>query len=252
MKFSTATNILAIMVVTTTLSACGAAMSELENVGKEPALQKVELPMTKNDYEPLEWEANEDDEPQPRYANSLWQQGARAFFKDMKARRIGDILKVTVKIKDKAELANATKKSRSTDEDSNAPSLFGIEDKLLDVIPGTSPASFLLDIAAKGNSAGTGTVDREETIETEIASMVTQILPNGNLVIHGDQEVRVNFEVRKITVDGVVRQEDISADNSIDSNQIAEARISYGGRGQLTNVQQPRYGTQIMDVLTPF
>ena len=119
-------------------------------------------------------------------------------------------------------------------------------------IPGTSPASFLLDVASTGTSTGTGTVDREEIIETEIASMVTQILPNGNLVIHGDQEIRVNFEVRKITVDGIVRQEDIGADNSIDSNQIAEARISYGGRGQLTNVQQPRYGTQILDLLSPF
>jgi flagellar L-ring protein precursor FlgH len=252
MKLRTAIKTLAILIVATHLSACLSAMSDLENIGKEPPLQKVELPMTKTDYEPIEWEENEDDQVQPRYANSLWQQGARAFFKDLKARRVGDILKVTVKIKDKAELENSTTKSRSNKENSDAPSLFGIEDKLLDVIPGTSPASFLVDLASTGNSTGTGTVDREETIETEIASMVTQILPNGNLVIHGDQEVRVNFEVRKITVDGVVRQEDISADNSIDSNQIAEARISYGGRGQLTNVQQPRYGTQIMDILTPF
>ncbi|MDA0781042.1 MAG: flagellar basal body L-ring protein FlgH [Rickettsiales bacterium] len=251
MQINNLSKAISILLVTTVVSGCGDSLSEMKNIGKEPPLEKMELPMSKRSYEPVEWE-EEESELQPQYANSLWQQGARAFFKDMKARRVGDILKVVVKIQDKAELENSTQRSRSTDEDSNAGSVFGIQDKLLDVIPGTSPASFLLDVASTGTSSGTGTVDREEIIETEIASMVTQILPNGNLVIHGDQEIRVNFEVRKITVDGIVRQEDIAADNSIDSNQIAEARISYGGRGQLTNVQQPRYGTQILDLLTPF
>jgi flagellar L-ring protein precursor FlgH len=242
---------LSIILLATTVIGCGDTMQELKNVGKEPPLEKMVLPMSKQNYEPVDWDV--DDEPtQKRYANSLWQQGARAFFKDMKARRVGDILKVTVKIQDKAELENSTQRTRSTDEDSNANSIFGIEDKLLDTIPGTSPASFLLDVASSGSTSGTGTVDREEIIETEIASMVTQILPNGNLVIHGDQEIRVNYEVRKITVDGIVRQEDISADNSIDSSQIAEARISYGGRGQITSIQQPRIGTQILDILSPF
>ena len=251
MQINNLSKAISILLVTTVVSGCGDSLSEMKNIGKEPPLEKMELPMSKRSYEPVDWE-EEEGEFQPQYANSLCQQGARAFFKDMKARRVGDILKVVVKIQDKAELENSTQRSRSTDEDSNAGSIFGIQDKLLDVIPGTSPASFLLDVASTGSSSGTGTVDREEIIETEIASMVTQILPNGNLVIHGDQEIRVNFEVRKITVDGIVRQEDIAADNSIDSNQIAEARISYGGRGQLTNVQQPRYGTQILDLLTPF
>ena len=252
MKVNSLSKIMSRLLVATTISGCGDALREMKSIGKEPPLERVELPMSKKSYEPVEWDEGEGGSSGPRYANSLWQQGARAFFKDMKARRVGDILKVVVKIQDKAELENSTQRSRSTDEDSNAPSVFGIQDKLLDTIPGTSPASFLLDVASTGKSTGTGTVDREEIIETEIASMVTQILPNGNLVIHGDQEIRVNFEVRKITVDGIVRQEDIGADNSIDSNQIAEARISYGGRGQLTNVQQPRYGAQILDLLSPF
>lgn len=251
MRINNLSKAISILLVTTIVSGCGDALNEVKNVGKEPPLERMEMPMSKKSYEPVEWEEDEP-EAQPKYANSLWQQGARAFFKDMKARRVGDILKVVVKIKDKAELDNTTQRSRSSDQDSNAPSVFGIQDKLLDVIPGTSPASFLLDVASTGNSTGTGTIDRAEIIETEIASMVTQILPNGNLVIHGDQEIRVNFEVRKITVDGIVRQEDIAADNSIDSNQIAEARISYGGRGQITNIQQPRYGNQILDILSPF
>lgn len=236
------------------ITGCGEQLAELQSVGKAPALEKVEVPMSKETFQPLEWDEDEEEShAEPRYANSLWQPGARAFFKDMKARRVGDILKITVRVKDKAELDNQTERNRTNEESGSATSLFGLEEKIVGAIPGgiANPAS-LLDTVAAGKSKGTGTIAREEIIETEVAAMVTQILPNGNLVIHGDQEIRVNFELRKITVDGIVRQEDIAADNSIDSTQIAEARISYGGRGQITNVQQPRLGNQVIDILSPF
>lgn len=234
------------------LSGC-AQLNELKTIGQEPALEDVTVHMTKPAYEPVEWpEEDEDHVEEKRYSNSLWQPGSRAFFKDMKARRVGDILKVVIKIKDKAEWDNESERTRNNTENAAANRALGLENKLASVISGAAIPSRLLDIASSSNSKGTGAIAREEIIETEVAAMVTQILPNGNLVVHGDQEVRVNFELRKVTVDGIIRPEDIAADNSIDSKQIAEARISYGGRGHITNVQRPRIGTQIIDILSPF
>ena len=99
---------------------------------------------------------------------------------------------------------------------------------------------------------GKGSVNRQENLQTSVAAVVTQMLPNGNLVVEGKQEIRVNFEIRELIVAGIVRPEDIQSDNTINSSKIAQARIAYGGRGQITDVQQPRYGQQVMDVLLPF
>ena len=109
-------------------------------------------------------------------------------------------------------------------------------------------------LTADGNSSsdGKGSINRQDQLLTNVAAVVTQLLPNGNFVIEGKQEVRVNFEIRQLVVAGVVRPEDIDSDNSIDLPKIAEARVAYGGRGQLMDVQQPRYGQQVMDVLLPF
>ena len=235
-----------------TLTACSSQLAELENVGKAPSMEKVDMPMVKKEYIPIEWEEEKSSTPHRQYSNSLWQQGSREFFKDTNTRRVGDIVKVFVKIQDKAELDNATTRNRTGSEAANAPKLFGLENKILGLVPGVADPSSLISTSGNSSSTGDGTIAREEKINTQIAAMVTQVLPNGNLVVHGDQEVRVNFELRKVTVDGIIRPEDISASNTIDSDQIAEARISYGGKGQITNLQQPRIGNQIIDILSPF
>ena len=237
--------------LTMMLTGCGMQMDALKSVGKEPPLQKVQMPMEDKKYEPVEWDY-QDKVKKSSYVNTLWQPGARAFFKNMKGIRVGDILKVMVRISDKAELDNETTRSRTGTETAAAPTILGMENKILGLLPGVANPSSLINTSNNSNATGSGTVEREEIIETEVAAMVTQVLPNGNLVIHGDQEIRVNFEVRKITIDGIVRQEDISASNTVESAQIAQARISYGGRGQLTNMQQPRIGNQIIDILSPF
>jgi flagellar L-ring protein precursor FlgH len=182
-------------------------------------------------------------------ANSLWRNGSRSFFKDQRAHQIGDLLTVTVNITDQANFANETQRSRTTTEDSGITAFLGSN-----LLTGKSTAlpGRLLTADSTSSSDGKGTIQRQETLVTNIAAVVTQLLPNGNLVVEGKQEVRVNFEMRELIVAGIVRPEDIQSDNTIDSSKIAQARIAYGGHGQITDVQQPRYGQQVMDVLLPF
>ena len=245
----TRTNPLAISAtlgLTLMLGACG-AVDRLANVGQAPALSPIEDPTAQKGYKPVQM-------PMPAvehasYApNSLWRTGSRAFFKDQRARLIGDLVTVKVKVTDRAQLDNTTKRSRKNGEDMGAENFFGQETKWK---KNSDPSSFL-KLDSDSSSEGAGSVRRAEQLTTNVAAVVTQTLPNGNLVIEGKQEIRVNFEVRELIVAGVIRPEDIESDNTIDSTKIAQARIAYGGRGQITDVQQPRYGQQVMDILLPF
>ena len=238
--------IVSLALIGLTLAGCGAA-NRLKNVGREPALSAIDDPTTKAGYRPVQMPMPEPSAPHFN-SNSLWRTGSRAFFKDQRAARVGDLLTVKVKISDKAEMENKTERTRSGNESMGVPNLFGIETKM----PSAMNPSSLVSTNSASSSAGEGKVDRSEALTTNVAAVVTQILPNGNMVIEGRQEIRVNFEIRELIVAGIVRPEDIQSDNVIDSNKIAEARIAYGGRGQITDVQQPRYGQQVMDIVLPF
>jgi len=227
------------------LGGCG-ALDRLASIGAPPALSEVNNPTARPGYKPVQMPMPAM-QPASYNPNSLWRNGSRAFFKDQRAHQIGDILTVTVNFADKANIANETQRSRANTEDSGITNFFG-QNKILSVpVPGRI---FTADSTA--SSDGKGSVQRQEALTTNIAGVVTQVLPNGNLVIEGKQEIRVNFEMRELIVAGIVRPEDIQSDNTIDSSKIAQARISYGGRGQITDVQQPRYGQQVLDVLLPF
>jgi flagellar L-ring protein FlgH len=167
------------------------------------------------------------------------------------ARQIGDLVTVKVNFKDSADIANETKRARTNADTMGVPNFFGLETQSQQVLAGMNNSS-MVNASSASSSDGVGSVKRAETLATNVAAVVTQILPNGNMVIEGKQEVRVNFEIRELIVGGVIRPEDIEADNTIESMKIAEARIAYGGRGQITDVQQPRYGQQVMDVILPF
>lgn len=241
-------NFVVALLVALTIAGCSAA-DRLANVGEPPKLSAIEDPTQSPGYRPVSMPMP-DPEPAVYQANSLWRTGSRAFFRDQRARKVGDILTVTVDISDKAEFDNTTARSRSNGEDLGATGAIG--NKIVDLLPSGTSGSGLVDIDSSASSTGSGSVDREEKLTTKIAAVVVQILPNGNLVIEGRQEIRVNFEMRELIIAGIVRPEDIDSSNTVDSTKIAQARISYGGRGQITDVQQPRYGQQVMDILLPF
>jgi flagellar L-ring protein precursor FlgH len=228
---------------------CGcAAIERLRVVGDAPPLTAINNPTAAPGYKPVQMPMPA---PQPAIfqPNSLWRTGSRAFFKDQRAHQVGDILTVKVKFTDKATMDNETQRSRKNTEDSGIDNFFG---KPKVPIMNTPVPTRIFTGDSTALSDGKGSIDRKEEILTNVAGVVTQVLPNGNLVIEGKQEVRVNFEIRELIVAGIVRPEDIESDNTIDSTKIAEARIAYGGRGQISDVQQPRYGQQVLDILLPF
>jgi flagellar L-ring protein FlgH len=231
------------------LGGCNAG-SRLTQLGEAPPLTTIQDPHQQPGYKPVSLPM-----PTPivgeRRANSLWQAGSRAFFKDQRATQVGDILTVVFQFDDKAQFNNETQRERTASDQVAATGLFGLEQKLPHVLAGANPAN-LVNTSGNSNSDGKAIMDREEQVSVSIAALVTQVLPNGNLVVQGHQEFRVNYEVRDLQVTGVLRPQDISSINTIDYTKLAEARISYGGRGQLTDIQQPRYGQQLLDIVSPF
>jgi flagellar L-ring protein precursor FlgH len=185
--------------------------------------------------------------------NSLWRAGARTFFNDQRAARIGDLLTVKIQIDDSAQVTNSTDRSRSSSASTGVTNFLGLEKALGRALPtGAVDTANLINGQGDTSMKGDGAVNRQEKIELTMAAMVTQVLPNGNLAIAGRQEVRVNNELRELTVAGIIRPEDIAADNTIRNSQIAEARISYGGRGTISAMQKPGWGQRIGDAIAPF
>ncbi len=189
---------------------------------------------------------------QPAGANSLWRAGARAFFIDQRASRVGDIVTVQINIDDQASTQNKTSSSRSSGMTAGVPHLLGLESTLGKILPGGFDPANALETNSTSSNAGSGQVNRSEKISLTIAAVVTGVLPNGNMVIQGVQEVRTNTDLRQLTVAGIVRPEDISSANTIRHTQIAEARISYGGRGDLSRVQKTPAGQSLLERFSPF
>ena len=217
----------------------GPQVSEIANPTARPKYRPVSMPM------PAPRNVN-------RKANSLWRPGARAFFRDQRAGEVGDILTIKLAIEDSAALANKTTRKRDDKEDGDVTNLLGLEGEYSKYLPQAIAPATTLSLGTKHETSGDGAVDRKEKVAITIAAVITQVLPNGNLVIFARQEIKVNFELREVMVTGVIRPEDIDSANSISHEQIAEMRVAYGGRGTLSDLQQPRYGTQIIDIIFPF
>lgn len=227
---------------------CAAALAgcttSRQDLMREPVLTPVGTGIAQNP--PIVQPAPYQEVEAPRHVNSLWTGRNADFFRDTRALNVGDIVTVKIQIDDKAELDNNTKRSRDAGVSVGAD----FEGAISDFSLGTLGATLGLKNGTK--TTGKGTVDRKEKIDVSVAAVVTQVLPNGNLYIAGQQEIRVNFEVRVLSVAGIIRPGDILPNNTIPYEKIAEARISYGGRGRLTEVQQPAWGQQVLDNALPY
>lgn len=183
---------------------------------------------------------------------SLWRSGPASLFGDRRARSQGDIVTVVIEIDEEAEMKNQTTRARTASDDMAVSSFFGLNSLAEDVLPNGANLDPAIGTTSNTASSGDGTIKREEKITLRVAATVIQELPNGHLAISGSQEVRVNYELRELLVAGIIRPEDISRNNIITYDKIADARISYGGRGQISDMQRARYGQQIIDLVSPF
>ncbi|NKC31694.1 flagellar basal body L-ring protein FlgH [Falsiroseomonas selenitidurans] len=228
------------------LAGCGTAQ-RLSEVGRAPSMAPIESP----DLRPISMPMPTAQVAPPE-ANSLWRPGSRTFLRDQRAAQVGDLVTVLVQITDQANLQNSTQRTRANTESLGLPRLLGLESSYGRLLPNGIDPSQLLSGASDSASQGGGAIQRTETITLRVAATVTQTLPNGNLVVAGRQQVRVNQELRDMQVSGIIRPQDIASDNTVKHDRLAEARIAYGGRGTVSDVQAPRYGQQLLDIILPF
>lgn len=242
---------LKIILLSAILSSCQSTVDRLKRVGQHPEFTKLRVPDTSG-HKNHKQEVNPDYQDKVKRTNSLWQPGSTTFFNDNRSWQVGDILKVVVQITDKANLDNNTNQGSKNKDNISLDNLMGKEKAVRQIFSSSNEATDLVKSNSDRAYVGGGTVKRKEDIKTAIAATVMQVLNNGNLVIQGHQEVRVNYELREVKVAGIVRPQDIKADNSVNSDQIAEARISYGGRGIISDVQKKPVVSEILDVVSPF
>ena len=232
------------------LLVCLQGCSRLESVGQAPEFTPADNSAEVQSMAFPAFFQQQPDETNTRA--SLWSGGRGSLLGDRRAGQQGDIMTVVIQIDDSASISNATSRSRNGTESSGGSQLLGIPQVVDRFLPGDASLANAGQFSSTSASDGQGSVSRSESLELRIAATVTDVLQNGVLRIQGSQEVRVNFEIRELLVTGYVRPQDISRRNEITYDKIASARISYGGRGQITDVQQPRYGQQIADIILPF
>ncbi len=237
----------AILLVALAVSGCG----RTDHMGKAPSF----TPTTNNQehYAMM-------NPPLPQQASvsrrsdtaSLWSGNKASLLGDRRAASRGDILTVVIEVDEKAQIKNESERNRSGSDSLSIPALAGLPQRINERLPAGATTDPLVDLSSDSKSSGDGSVKRSEKLTLRVAATVVDVLPNGVLAIEGSQELRVNFELRELLVSGFARSEDISRQNEITFDKIASARVSYGGRGQITDVQQPRWGQQVMDAVLPY
>jgi flagellar L-ring protein precursor FlgH len=241
---------LALLLIPALLAACSAA-ERLSRLGDPPEMAAVTDPTADPRWRPVSMPMPAPQDPPPAN-NSLWRPGSRTFLRDQRAANVGDIVTVLVSIQDEAELQNRTTRARDNSEGLGLPRLFGLESSYARLLPSGIDPRRLIEASSTSGVSGSGAIRRNETVTLRVAATVTQVLPNGNLVVTGRQQVRVNGELRDLSVAGVIRPQDIASDNTVRHDRLAEARIAYGGRGTISDVQRPRIGQELLDIILPF
>lgn len=236
-----------LIAISLSLGAC----ARVSNVGKVPQMTPTE---GTQEFEAMRDNAFAQTQLPQRSSDaaSLWTSKSASLVSDRRASQRGDILTVVIEIDDRAEIQNSSGRSRSAADDVSIPALAGIPQRIDKSMPEGASMDELVEARASSSFKGSGNISRRDKLTLRVAATVVDSLPNGILRIQGTQEVRVNYEVRELTVTGFVRPSDIGRRNEIAYDRIASARISYGGRGQISDVQQPRYGQQIADIILPY
>ena len=232
--------------------ACGlAACSSADHLGKAPSFSPM---MESREHSAMVYPGLPETVEKHTMVDdaSLWRRDRKSLLGDRRALQRGDIMTVVIEIDDKAEISNTTSRSRDGSDSVSMPDFLGVPQRIVKKWPDGASPDNAIDLSSSSDSKGDGSVKRKEKLTLRVAATIVEVLPNGVLAIEGSQEVRVNFEIRELLVNGYVRPEDISRQNEITYDKIASARISYGGRGQITDMQQPRYGRQILEAVLPF
>ena len=239
-----------LLLAVASLSACSSA-ERLSRLGQGPELAGIENPTSDPRWRPVTMPMPNPSDP-PLQNNSLWRQRSRTFLRDQRAASVGDLVTVLVSIQDEADMANSTNRNRENKESMGIPNLLGLESSFGRLFPAGFDPSKAVSASSSSDMNGEGTLKRSEQINLRVAATVSQVLPNGNLVVVGRQQVRVNQELRDLQVGGIIRPQDIGSDNTVKHDRLAEARIAYGGRGTISDVQRPRYGQELLDIILPF
>ena len=248
-------SVLGVLLAATALGACG-NIERLGEVGSPPRMSQIGEVRKPAEVAAIRY-PTADMPPQIGTPNSIWRQGSKSFFKDQRASRVGDIVTVAINLSDSADFSTENARTRADSSNLDLGALFGYRSQLLKRLPSDGPSGLLnssevFGLSGKGSFAGTGAAKRSESVKMNLAAVIIDVLPNGNLVIRGYQQTRVSNETRYLTVSGVIRAQDITRTNTVAYDKIADANLSYVSSGEVSTATRSKVGTGILGRILPF